>query len=207
MSAAQQGTKKQTASSKARRLWKRQGPEFLTLYSFRSPTDGSTEPDDLPETNRARLEPATTELLDSFRSTYPRQMSERKYAILADRINSSTEQCWFIVTPSGVLSGYCHATRSDNLNARINHRVRVAGHQAYFFDDYVCRQHRRQGYHRFAITERLRLLAAEGVQEGLTTISNGNTASLASYRDFALAPVARLVYIPLLKRTFQRRAR
>ncbi len=152
----------------------------------------------------AHLTEATPELLDTFRSTYPRQLSDRKYGILANRIGSATETCWFIVSPSGRLCGYCHVSAGDTVNTRINHRVRIAKHQAYFFDEYVCRQHRRNGYHRFSIGERLRLLRPSGVLEGVTTISNRNTASLGSYRGFNLTPIARLVYVPALKRTLER---
>lgn len=186
---------------RARRLWKRKRPEFLTLYTFRQPDE------DVPRLTGASLQEASQELLDLFRGAYPRQLNDRKYAILAARIGSSRDTCWFITDPSGKPCGYCHVSWFDTVNARIHHRVPIAANQAYFFDTYVAREHRGKGYHTFSIGQRLSLLAERGIDEGVTTISNGNTASVAAYRRFDATPRLRLIYFPPLRRTVARRAR
>lgn len=146
-------------------------------------------------------------MLDLFRSTHPRQLTDRKYDILASRIDSEQDTCWFIRAANGKLVGYCHVSWSDTVNGRINHKVTVAPNQAYFFDSYVVRQDRQKGYHSFAIRERLRLLAERGIDEGITTISDTNANSLRSYRGFDPQPVLKLLYVPSLGRTFARKAR
>lgn len=171
------------------------------MYAFRLP--GGQE----KTRHGAVLLEGTQELLDSFRSTHPRQLTDRKYAILAARIDSEQDSCWFISAANGKLVGYCHVSWSDTVNGRINHKVKVEPNQAYFFDSYVVRQDRHKGFHTFAIRERLRLMAERGVEEGITTISDKNAASLRSYRRFDPQPVLRLVYLPPLGRTITRKAR
>jgi GNAT superfamily N-acetyltransferase len=188
-------TRVEQARTRARRSWKRHGPELLYTYTFRAPEQ------DEPEWSAYHLEAATQDLLDRFRASYPKDLNRRKYGILQSRIDSPTDPCWFIVGDDGELCGYCHLSWSDTVNERIHHRVAVAPHQAYFFDSYVVKKHRGKRIHAASIAHRLHLAREHGVTEGLTTISRGNGRSVASFRWFGLTRVERLVYLPDLKRT------
>lgn len=195
------GTKIEEARKTARRSWKRHRPEVLYSYTLRAAEE------DLPEWSAYHLEGATQELLDRFRKQYPKELNPRKYAILQGRIGSSTDPCWFIVDDSGEPCGYCHLSWSDTVNERIHHKVSVAAHQAYFFDDYVCKKHRGKRIHAASVAHRLRLARERGVTEGLTTISRTNVRSVSSFRWFGLTRTRRLVYVPDLKRTISLPAR
>lgn len=189
------GTRIDDARRTARRTWKRHRPETLYSYSF---TAAETDP---PHWAGYHLEQADQDLLDRFRTAYPKELNDRKYGILQRRIGSETDPCWFIVDDTGDLCGYCHLSWSDTINERIHHHVAVAPHQAYFFDTYVCKRHRGKRIHAASIAHRLRLARERGVTEGLTTISKTNRRSVASFRPFSLVRTHRLVYLPTVRRT------
>ena len=160
------------------RQWrKRWLPEVLYTYSF--PTAG-VEP---PSGGSILLQPATSQSLEEFRRRYPRQLSKQKLQLMQSRLSDQL-LCWLMVTTEGTPVGYCHASLSDTLNERINHRVKVPRGSAYLFDDFVVPQYRGRGAHTQSIAWRLGLLRSRGVTSALTTITAGNVPSVLAYTKF-----------------------
>ena len=179
------------------KLAKRLTPEVL--YSFIFPLDYHAA---LRSRDYA-LVPADSESIDQLRRAHPRQLSETKAQLMKERAQSADGDCWLIVDGTGRPCGYCHAARAQTVNARINHVVRVGPSQAYFFDDYVIRKFRGRGLHTFSIAERARLLRAQGITEGITTITRSNAPSLRTYGKFGLRRFETLFYIRWLGRTLR----
>jgi hypothetical protein len=142
------------------------------------------------------------DLLDRMRAEYPRELPQRKHAILHERLASTAEKGWAILAEDE-LCGYCHVAIADVRNERINHRVRLRPGQAYFVDDYTVKQHRGRGLHTFTIARRCQLLTAMGFTEGVVTVTRSNRASRASYAKFGARVRALLVHSPVLRRTVE----
>lgn len=180
------------------RLKKQVRPETLYSYSFPTSSD-----DPVLARSDCTLIEADEDKLAELKATYPRELSQRKYQILLERLNVPSEKCWLISDGHGNLCGYCHLAFKSTLNARINHLVEVGRAQAYFFDDYVFKKHRGKGLHAASIAQRMEIAAGMGITEGLTTISKANYPSITSYGKFGLRSELILVYIPLFKRTLR----
>jgi len=180
------------------RLKKQVRPE--TLYSYSFPTSSR---DPVPTRSDCTLVHAGEDNLTELKAAYPRELSQRKFQILLERLKVPSEKCWLISDAQGNLCGYCHLAFESTLNARINHLVHVGREQAYFFDDYVFKKHRGKGLHAASVAMRMEIAAGMGITEGLTTISKANYPSIASYGKFGLRSELILVYIPKFKRTFR----
>lgn len=177
-----------------RAAWRQR--EVLDLYAF--PVRGAG-----PEADPLRsLEEATAEVLTQMREDYPKDLNERKYVLLMDRLEDPADRTLIIRDEYGEPCGYCHITAQDTENARISLPIRVRRHQAYLWDDHVFMAHRRRGLHGFSIAARLQLLDRERVTEAVTIISRPNTASRASYGRFGARARRALIYVPRLGRTF-----
>jgi GNAT superfamily N-acetyltransferase len=179
------------------KLVKRLRPEVL--HSFAFPLDGHGA----SGRGGYTLVPADAASIDRFRAAHPRQVSETKAQLMKDRARSDDQDCWLIVDNAGRTCGYCHVARTQTVNTRINHVVRVGPSQAYFFDDYVVRKYRGRGLHTFSIAERARLLRAQGLTEGITTITRTNAPSLRTYGKFGLRRFETLLYVLWLGRTLR----
>lgn len=177
------------------KLAKKQRVEVLYTYSF--PLVGST----VNGAGAGALVKADAQALAGLKTTHKRELTKRKYRILIDRLEDAGELGWVILDPDGRPAGYCHAAVVSVANARINHTVQVGPGQAYFFDDYVFKQHRGAGLHTFSITRRAELLSDRGFTEGLTTISRTNQRSIRSYAKLGARRTSTLLFVPLLKRT------
>ena len=176
-------------------------PEYLHTYAVALSGVPRTA-----EERGYRLVEATAENLDETKAQYM-EFSRRKHAILKDRLASGDEKCWLIVDADGEVTGYCHMAFTTQVNDRINHTVEVGPTQVYLYDDHVFKGHRRRGYHSFSIARRLELARDMGRTEALTTISDGNVASIASYTRLGFRPRRRLVAFPGLHRTLSLPAR
>lgn len=190
------------ARKRLRRLRKKHGPEVLYSYAF--PTQGYDPGLDREDHTLVEV---TEDNLAALRKGYPKELNARKHQILRGRIDHPSETCWLIQDADRQLCGYCHVAWQDNLNARINHLVKVGPTQAYFFDDYVVKRHRGKKLHAFSIARRLQIASARGVTEGITTISKNNHPSNANYAKFGMRTTRTLVFLPRWKKTLQLRKR
>ena len=179
--------------------------ERLTLYRLPVPPPGELARlwADGPQ---VELTPADEELIDRMKAQHPKLLNDRKERILRSRIGSMAEQC-LVLTQGDDIVGYCHIARGDNLNERINHLVRLGPHEVYLFDTHVFKPFRGRGLHRASILARLELVAGEGMAGVVTVISDGNEASIRSFRRLGAEPTARLVHVPRFGRTVERRIR
>lgn len=179
--------------------------ERLTLYRFPVPP-----PEELARMRvdgpAVELTPADDELIDRMKAQHPKLLNDRKERILRSRIGSMAEQC-LVLSQGDDIVGYCHIARGDNLNERINHLVRLGPHEVYLFDTHVFKPFRGGGLHRASILARLERVAGEGMAGVVTVISDGNEPSIRSFRRLGAEPTARLVHIPRLGRTVERRIR
>jgi len=181
------------------RFRKKSRPEVLYTYAF--PTQ---QPSGEAGSGGGRdLVRADKEQLQALGRQYRRELSRHKQRLLVQRLREPGQSCWIILDDDGTPAGYCHLATQSTLNARINHMVTVAPHQAYFYDDFVFKQHRGHGLHTFATARRCEIAAAKGITEGLTTITKSNTPSIASYAKFGAQRRQTLVYLPLLGRTLR----
>lgn len=189
------------APTRRKPLSKRLRPELL--YSFTFPTAGQSHVAGSP----GSLVPADRPGLRDLRKRYPGELKAAKFKILRARLGSPTEQCWIILDGAGTPAGYCHLAYASTVNERINHPVVVGGSQAYFFDDYVFKDHRGKGLHALSLARRCEIAAERGIDTGLTTITRKNTASLRSYGKLGLNRAAVLLHVPALNRTVRLRRR
>lgn len=194
----QAGTAESSMAGRFARFRKRSRPEVLYTFSF-----STTPPDTSFESSGYTLVPADRERLRELRRAFPRELSKHKLQLLVRRLREPGQRCWLIIDGDGAACGYCHIATTSTLNARINHMVKIAPHQAYFYDDFVFNAHRGKGLHAFSIARRRDIAAAEGITEALTTIAKKNSPSLASYGKFALRPRFTLIYLPALGRTLR----
>lgn len=187
------------------KLRKRSRPEVLYTYAFPThhPDAAISQPAPDNDAPRRDLVPADKEQLQALGRQYRRELSRHKQGLLVQRLREPGQHCWVILADDGTPAGYCHLATQSTLNARINHMVRVAPHQAYFYDDYVFKKHRGKGLHTFATARRSEIAAAKGITEGLTTITSSNAPSIASYAKFGAVRRQTLVFLPLLGRTIR----
>lgn len=174
-------------------VWRRR--EVLDTFVF--PVRG---PGPSPDPAR-RLEDATERVLTQMRRDYPQDLTERKHGLLVARLANPADHTLIIRDEEGEACGYCHLTYGDTVNERINLRLRVRPHQAYFWDDHLFMVHRRRGLHAYSIARRLELIAKDDRTQGLTMISRGNVASRASYAAFGARRTRQHVYLKKLRRT------
>lgn len=170
--------------------------ERLTLYAF-DLSPGS----DTPRRPDVTVVPADAVLLQRMKEQHPAELTDRKYAILQDRLQTPHETCFVLEGEDAELLGYCHTATATTLNARINYRVRLRGPVIYLYDDHVFGRYRRRGLHQHSIIERRRIAYAEGYRAAVTIISDGNTASICSYRAVDAEPARALIHVRAFHRT------
>lgn len=172
------------------RLKREHRVETLTTYSL-----DTAAGDGFPNPHGLSLHEATVDNLAEMKASHPREFTNRKYAILADRVGVTDERCYLIADGDGTWCGYSHMATTDNLNERIGHLVEVGPSDVYLFDSHVFRAHRRMGLHTFSIARRMQLAGADGRSRAWTTITSTNEASIASFAQFGLRPERWLVHL------------
>ena len=192
------------AAAAARRLRDRLAETFtverLTLYAFTlADTESTPHPGNI--SSEFRLINADRDGLDRLKKQHPSEFTDRKHGILRDRLSDNGEECYLVEDNDGNLCGYCHVALRDTLNARINYPVKLDPTEIYFYDDHTFRPHRRRGVHTFSIAERARRMHERGSVTGVTIISDSNTASISSYRQFGARPRRFLFHVTRLRRT------
>lgn len=173
------------------------GIERLTLYEF--DMTSSHLPDSSVD---VRLSVASDRLLRRMRRQHPKELTDRKYRILRDRLTARDQIGYVLEGPEGDVLGYCHTSTASTLNERINYLVRLGNRDVYLYDDHIFAAYRRRGLHRLSILERCRQASADGFQTATTIISDTNTASIRSYQAFGLHPRRLLLYVRRLERTY-----
>ena len=159
----------------------------------------------LPQVDPARayqLVQADPASLHAFRAAEPKAMTERKLSVLLGRVGTD-EQGWLVRDADGEWLGWCHLLRGSGPNSRIGHTLRLRPDDVFLYDDATVPRQRRRGVHGFTIARRLELARASGAARAVTTITNTNAASIASYRALGFVPRSQLVHLPRLGRTIE----
>jgi GNAT superfamily N-acetyltransferase len=148
------------------------------------------------------LVPADARSLDEFRRAEPRALTDRKHGVLRDRLGTD-ESGWLVRSAAGDWLGWCHLVLGRGPNTRIGHELRLRPDDAFLYDDATLPRYRRRGVHAFTIARRLELAREAGAVRAITTITNTNAASIASYRTLGFRPRSQLVHVPSLGRTVE----
>lgn len=150
----------------------------------------------------------TETILQEVQAASPRMLTERKQKILRERIQGNEDvQVFFARTANGEWAGWCHLAWGHGPNSRIHHTLRLRPDEAFLFDDAVVRKHRRKGMHTFMILRRMQLASDRGSARAVTTITDSNAASTASFRKLGFSTRSHLLHVPRLRRSFELRLR
>jgi GNAT superfamily N-acetyltransferase len=144
----------------------------------------------------------TIDDLHSMMESNEHSFTMRKVAVLSKRLDGACD-VWLIRSGDGHWVGWCHMIWGSGPNTRINHTLRLNRDEVYLFDDGTVPEHRRQGVHSFAISQRLRLARQQGARVAITAISMSNAASIASFERWGFKPRTRIYHLPLLRRSFE----
>ncbi len=139
------------------------------------------------------LVPATADALAAFHRDEPKAMTARKLDVLLARLGTD-EQGFLVRDDDGDWMGWCHLVLGRGPNTRIGHDLRLRPDEAFLYDDATVPRHRRRGVHAFTIARRLEVARDAGAVRAVTTITNANTASIASYRALGFRPRSQLVH-------------
>lgn len=167
----------------------------------------SRDLEDIPPAPRSvgrTLVAADAAAVEDFHAREPRAFSSRKREVLLGRLGTA-EQVWLIKDEDGSWVGWAHTCRGSGPNSRIHHTLRLGADEVYFFDDATIPARRHQGVHAFGIIARLEAAKAAGARRAVTTITDSNQASIASYTKLGFAPRSILLHFPDLGRTVELR--
>lgn len=149
-----------------------------------------------------RLELADETLLAEFHRSAPKGLPARKLAVLRERLGTD-EQVWLVRDADGAFLGWCHMVAGRGPNSRIGHTLRLRPDEVFLFDDRTVADHQRRGVHSFTIRRRMEIARAAGARRAVTTITNANSPSRASYGRLGFVPRSQLVHVPALHRTVE----
>ncbi|WP_299445489.1 GNAT family N-acetyltransferase [uncultured Phycicoccus sp.] len=174
-------------------------PRYERLTTFAR--DLTDLPDPGPDRGY-RLERADEALLAEFHRTAPKGLNARKLAVLRDRLGTD-EQVWVVRDADGAFLGWCHMIAGSGPNSRIGHTLRLRADEVFLFDDRTLAGFQRRGVHAFTIRRRMELAREAGARRAVTTITNANAASRASYGRLGFTPRSQLLHVPALHRTVE----
>ncbi|TQL49059.1 acetyltransferase (GNAT) family protein [Ornithinicoccus hortensis] len=181
-----------------KRIQKKHRPKVSRYYSR------PLSPDDPDRSvNGFRFVEADHDNLARLKASFPKELSDRKRDILAQRIQDPSEDAWMILDEGDRLCGFACLAWDDHEVKLMQHTIRVRPHQALFMDDYVFKKHRRRGAQSAAVELRVGLAAAHGRTEGLVLVSTTNLGSISSYRKAGFQTCGRLIHFPTSKRTLE----
>ncbi|MFO7843629.1 MAG: GNAT family N-acetyltransferase [Bacteroidales bacterium] len=139
--------------------------------------------------------------LQQMKLQQPAELTDRKYHILVNRLENTSEICFLILDDQEEICGYSHIAFADHLNTRINYMVKLDQYEAYIFDVYVFRDKRKKGFHAFAVSQRLQMAKEKGYKRVLSIVEIDNIPSHKAVTRFGFSPIKTLWYIPLINRT------
>ena len=173
-------------------------PRYEALTTYRRDLE------DLPPTAGSPFElvRGTAETLEAFHAANPKGLRPRKLRILRSRLGTD-EETWLVRDGDGQWVGWCHTVRGSGPNSRIGHTLRLRPDEVFLFDSRTLAAHQRRGAHRFSVLRRLELARADGATAAVTTISNSNIPSTASFLALGFTRRSRLLHVPRLGRTVE----
>jgi GNAT superfamily N-acetyltransferase len=175
-------------------------PRVERLHTYARPTQGVVLHD---RTEAYELLEATPQLLDEARAGLPAILTDRKHAILADRLAGGVERVFLARDADGTWLGWSHMVRGSGPNTRIHHTLRLRPDEVYLYDDAVDPRQRRRGVHTFMILRRMELAAQEGCTRAVTTITDRNRPSIRSYKKLGFEGRSSLFHLPALGRSVE----
>ncbi|MBR7742148.1 hypothetical protein KC207_02425 [Phycicoccus sp. BSK3Z-2] len=173
-------------------------PRYEALTTYRRDLE------DLPPTAGSPFElvRGTAETLEAFHAANPKGLRPRKLEVLRSRLGTD-EQTWLVRDGDGQWVGWCHTVRGSGPNSRIGHTLRLRPDEVFLFDDRTLVAHQRRGVHRFTILARMEMARRDGMTGAVTTISDSNGPSRASYGRLGFTRRSRLLHVPRLGRTVE----
>lgn len=149
------------------------------------------------------LAEVSDELIDEMAARFPDEVSPWRAGALRGDRESDVER-WIIVGPDGRAQGWCHLVMGRGPNTRIRHTLVLDSTTGYLYDAHVLTPYRGAGAHQFSILARLERIRALGGTVAVTTISDTNLASIASFRKLGFMPRSRLLFLRPLRRSVER---
>ncbi len=171
-------------------IWRILYEHILELDKFYPQTGG-----------KGRLVPADEKNLKKLRKRHRKELKKRKYHILASRLQGGHDRCYWILNEQGKICGYCHLAFASHLNTSNNYWVELLPEEVYLFDAYVFKKHRRQGYQKFSVSQRLQIAWEMGYKRAIIIASPDNVPTNQIIKKFGFNRNKVLIYFPLLHRT------
>lgn len=124
-----------------------------------------------------RFEKLTMKLLMSFKDN----VSEEKYNLLCDRIDSELGLLPYVVLYQDVVCGYYHIAIKGYHDTTVNLMYETCDNSAFLFDDHTFLHSRGKGCHKFSIIKRIQCLKSQGYSFVSVNIVEGNVFSERAY--------------------------
>lgn len=135
------------------------------------------------------------DILNNMYSEYKREITERKYKIIKERLKENSSEKAFIVSDKNKeIYGFYHIAYKESLDAGINYIVPNIPSNVHLFDDFTFENKRSKGAHKFSIGARMKLAKSQGYKTATVNIFNENKYSQNSYKHFGFAKIKEIKY-------------
>lgn len=130
------------------------------------------------------IKPLDAYLLEKIAGDYPKEFSIERYDTLKSRLNENSDDRCFVVFDKSEILGYCNIGYGQYLETGTNIILEKQNKEAYFFDDYVFKCHRRKNVHFFSLYYRFKITQEQGYKKAKVVIEKGNIGSEKTYSKF-----------------------
>ena len=140
--------------------------------------------------------------LEELLRMFPKEISERKYNILKDRLSEDGREAFVAVTSQGdTPAGYFCTAVADTYVGGVKEILSVPAGTVYLFDDYVFERYRGRRLHGLSIRFRMERYQQRGCTRALVCIYATNDTSINSYQQSGFQYVGSETRIVPLGRT------